>query len=94
MRPLGPYTDVPRDDIDKWLAVLREMGVRSNICLLDVVAPAICSRVIEGLVLLSACWMISTSVYTVIFPKGLVEFYRQAKKVKSWGEDKNALILL
>lgn len=34
-RPLGPYTDVPRDDVDKWLAVLREMGVNSIICLLD-----------------------------------------------------------
>jgi hypothetical protein len=34
-RPLGPYTNVPRDDVDKWLAMLQEMGVNSIICLLD-----------------------------------------------------------
>lgn len=34
-RPLSPYTNVPRDHVDKWLDVLREMGVNSIICLLD-----------------------------------------------------------
>lgn len=34
-RPLGPYTDVPREEVDRWLAVVREMDVKSIICLLD-----------------------------------------------------------
>jgi len=34
-RALGPYTEAPREEVDKWLELLRGMGIRSIICLLD-----------------------------------------------------------
>jgi protein tyrosine/serine phosphatase len=49
-RPLGPYTNVPRDDVDKWLAMLQEMGVNSIICLLDDKHLCLYSELPEGLV--------------------------------------------
>lgn len=47
---LGPYTNVPRDDVDKWLAMLQEMGVNSIICLLDDKHLCLYSELPEGLV--------------------------------------------
>lgn len=34
-RHLGPYSEVPREEVDGWLSRLREMGIRSILCLLD-----------------------------------------------------------
>lgn len=34
-RHLGPYSEVPREEVDRWLVRLGEMGISSIICLLD-----------------------------------------------------------
>lgn len=49
-RPLGPYTNVPRDHVDNWLDGLRKMGVNSIICLLDDQHLCLYSDLPEGLV--------------------------------------------
>lgn len=49
-RALGPYTEAPKDEVDRWLVDVREMGVKSIICLLDDKHLCLYGELPEGLV--------------------------------------------